>query len=61
MEARALAAHEPAIAAAVLASDARTHQQLEGLIGAGVEAGEWPAGHRPGAGGPVVHRRACTG
>ena len=42
MEARALAAHEPAIAAAVLASDARTHQQLEGLIAAGVGAGEWP-------------------
>jgi TetR/AcrR family transcriptional regulator, repressor for uid operon len=47
MEARALAAHEPAIAAAVLASDARTHQQLEGLIAAGVEAGEWPAGTDP--------------
>ena len=47
MEARALAAHEPAIAAAVLASDARTHQQLEGLIAAGVEAGEWAAGTDP--------------
>ena len=42
MEARALAAHEPTIAAAVRAADARTHQQLEGLIAAGVSAGEWP-------------------
>jgi AcrR family transcriptional regulator len=42
MEARALAAHEPAIAVAVRASDARTHQQLEELITAGVAAGEWP-------------------
>src|SRR5215468_355484 len=42
MEARALAAHEPSIAAAVRASDTRTHQQLEGLVAAGVGAGEWP-------------------
>ncbi len=47
MEARALAAHEPAIAAAVRAADARTHEQLEGLIAAGVAAGEWPAGTDP--------------
>ena len=47
MEARALAAHEPAIAAAVLAADTRTHQQLESLIAAGVEAGEWPAATDP--------------
>jgi len=47
MEARALAAHEPSIAAAVLAADTRTHQQLEGLIAAGVEAGEWPAATDP--------------
>jgi AcrR family transcriptional regulator len=47
MEARALAAHEPAIAAAVLAADTRTHQQLEGLIAAGVEAGEWPPATDP--------------
>jgi TetR/AcrR family transcriptional regulator, repressor for uid operon len=47
LEARALAAHEPAIAAAVRAADARTHQQLEGLIEAGVQAGEWPAGTDP--------------
>jgi TetR/AcrR family transcriptional regulator, repressor for uid operon len=47
MEARALAAHEPSIAAAVLASDARTHRQLEGLFAAGVEAGEWPVGTDP--------------
>jgi hypothetical protein len=32
MEARALAAYEPAIAAAVRAADARVHQQLEELI-----------------------------
>ena len=47
MEARALAAHEPSIATAVRASDTRTHQQLEGLFAAGVEAGEWPAGTDP--------------
>jgi TetR/AcrR family transcriptional repressor of uid operon len=47
MQARALAAHEPAIAAAVRAGDTRTHQQLEGLFAAGVEAGEWPAGTDP--------------
>jgi AcrR family transcriptional regulator len=47
MEARALAAHEPAIAAAVRAADTRAHEQLEGLFAAGVEAGEWPAGTDP--------------
>ena len=47
MEARALAAHEPAIAAAVRAADARAHGQLEGLIAAGVRAGEWPDGTDP--------------
>jgi len=47
MEARALAAHEPAIAAAVRAADARAHERLEGLIAAGVRAGEWPAGTDP--------------
>jgi len=47
MEARALAAHEPAIAAAVQAADARTHEQLEGLFAAGVQAGEWPTGTDP--------------
>ena len=47
MEARALAAHEPAIAAAVQAADARAHERLEGLIAAGVRAGEWPAGTDP--------------
>jgi AcrR family transcriptional regulator len=47
MEARALAAHEPAIAAAVRAADARAHEQLEGLIAAGVRAGEWPDGTDP--------------
>jgi AcrR family transcriptional regulator len=42
MEARALAAHEPALAGAVLAGDARLHQRLAELIAAGVQAGEWP-------------------
>jgi AcrR family transcriptional regulator len=48
MEARALAAHEPAIAAAVRVGDTRTHQQLERLIAAGISAGEWPKGTDPG-------------
>jgi hypothetical protein len=47
MEARALAAYEPAIAAAVRAADARTHEQLENLIAAGIAAGEWPDGADP--------------
>jgi len=47
MQARALAAHELAIAAAVRAADERTHEQLEGLFAAGVAAGEWPAGTDP--------------
>jgi len=47
MEARALAAHEPAIAAAVRAADARAHRQLEQLIAAGVSAGEWPGDTDP--------------
>lgn len=47
METRALAAHEPMIAAAVRAADDRAHEQLEQLITAGVEAGEWPAGTDP--------------
>jgi len=42
MEARSLAAHEPAVAAAVRAFDARSHQGLEELITAGVQAGQWP-------------------
>ena len=48
MEARALAAHEPVIAAAVRAADQQMHRQLEGLFAAGVAAGEWPAGTDPG-------------
>ena len=47
MEARALAAHEPTIAAAVRAADERTHGQLEGLFAAGVQARQWPAGTDP--------------
>jgi AcrR family transcriptional regulator len=47
MEARALAAYEPAIAAAVQAADTRTHEQLEGLFAAGVATGEWPPGTDP--------------
>jgi AcrR family transcriptional regulator len=42
MEVRALAAHEPEIAAAVTAADDRLHEQLEGLFAAGVRAGQWP-------------------
>jgi TetR/AcrR family transcriptional regulator, repressor for uid operon len=48
LEARALAAHEPVIAAAVRAADDRSHRQLENLIAAGVRAGEWPAETDPG-------------
>jgi AcrR family transcriptional regulator len=47
MEARAMAAHEPAIAAAVRAADDRAHRQLEDLIAAGVRAGEWQQGTDP--------------
>jgi len=47
MEARALAAHEPAVATTVRAADDKAHEQLEGLITAGVHAGEWPAGTDP--------------
>ena len=48
MEARALAAHEPVIAAAVRAADQQMHRQLEELFEAGVAAGDWPAGTDPG-------------
>jgi AcrR family transcriptional regulator len=44
MEARALAAHQSAIAAAVRAADQQMHDQLEELFAAGVAAGQWPAG-----------------
>ena len=47
MEARALAAHEPVIAAAVRTADDRSHRQLENLFAAGVAAGEWPPGTDP--------------
>ena len=47
MEARSLAAHEPAVAAAVRAGDARSQQRLEELITAGVQVGEWPPGTDP--------------
>lgn len=47
MEARSLAAHEPAVAAAVRAGDARSHQRLEELITAGVQAGQWPSDTDP--------------
>ena len=47
MEARALAAHETFIAAAIRAADTRMHQQLQELFTAGVAAGEWPAGTNP--------------
>jgi AcrR family transcriptional regulator len=48
MEARALAAHEPVIAAAVRAADQQMHRQLKELFAAGVAAGEWPADTDPG-------------
>jgi AcrR family transcriptional regulator len=47
LEARALAAHEPAIAAAVRTADQETHRQLQELFAAGTAAGEWPAGTDP--------------
>lgn len=47
MEARTLATYQPAIATAVQAADTRTHEQLEGLVRAGVAAGQWPAGTDP--------------
>ena len=47
MEARTLAAYEPAIAARTESADARFRDQLEGLFAAGVAAGEWPAGTDP--------------
>jgi TetR/AcrR family transcriptional regulator, repressor for uid operon len=47
MEARALAAHEPVIAAAVRAADQKMHRQLEELFTAGAAADEWPAGTDP--------------
>jgi AcrR family transcriptional regulator len=47
MEARTLAAYQPAIAAAVRDADARTRRQLTGLIQAGITAGEWPGGTDP--------------
>jgi AcrR family transcriptional regulator len=43
MEARTLAAYQPAIAAAVQAADARARAQLTGLVQAGISAGEWPS------------------
>jgi len=47
MEARTLAAYQPAVAAAVQDADARARGQLAGLIQAGITAGEWPAGTDP--------------
>ena len=47
MEARTMAAHEQAIGAAIRASDARMHRQLQDLFTAGVAAGEWPANTDP--------------
>jgi TetR/AcrR family fatty acid metabolism transcriptional regulator len=47
MEARALGAHEPVIAAAVRAADQQMHRQLEELFAAGVAAGDWPDGTDP--------------
>jgi AcrR family transcriptional regulator len=47
MEARTLAAYQPAVAAAVQDAEARALRQLTGLIQAGITAGEWPAGTDP--------------
>jgi TetR/AcrR family transcriptional regulator, repressor for uid operon len=47
MEARALAAHEPFIAAAMRAADAEAHRRLEELFVAGVAAGQWAEGTDP--------------
>jgi AcrR family transcriptional regulator len=47
MEATTLAAYEPAIAAKVQATSARSHDQLTGLFQAGIAAGEWPPGTDP--------------
>jgi hypothetical protein len=47
MEARTLAAYQPAIAAAVRDADIRAQGQLAGLIQAGIRAAEWPAGTDP--------------
>lgn len=47
MEARALAAHDTVIAAAIRATDDRMHRQLQELFAAGEAAGEWPDGTDP--------------
>jgi AcrR family transcriptional regulator len=47
MEATTLAAYEPAIAAKVQATSARSHDQLTGLFQAGIAAGEWRPGTEP--------------
>jgi AcrR family transcriptional regulator len=47
MEARTLAAYQPAIAAAVQDNETRARGQLAALIRAGIAAGEWPAGTDP--------------
>ena len=43
MEARTLAAYQPAIAVAVQDADTRAQGKLAGLIQAGITAGEWPS------------------
>ena len=55
MEATTLAAYEPAIAAKVQATSARSHDQLTGLFQAGIAAGEWPPGTDP-----ALHARLFT-
>lgn len=47
MEARTLAGYHPTIAEAVQAADTRTREQIENLIRAGIEAGEWRADTDP--------------
>jgi AcrR family transcriptional regulator len=55
MEARTLAAYQPAIAAAVRDSESHARDQLAALIEAGVTAGEWPGGTDP-----HLHARLIT-
>ena len=54
MEARTLAAYQPAIAAAVQDADTHARRQLAALIQAGRTAGEWPADTDPELGARLI-------
>ena len=56
MEARTLAAYQPAIAAAVQDSETQAREQLASLIQVGITVGEWPDGTDP-----VLQARLITG